>query len=166
MNALAVMVLAAVTLQRLSEVVIASRNTAQLRRKGAIETGAGHYPVMVALHASWLAGLWAFAATQTVSLPLLALYAGLQLFRLWILMSLGARWTTRIITVPGETLSARGPYRFLRHPNYLLVAIEIPLLPLVFGLHGFALLFFCLNLAMLAWRIRAENAALASLTRT
>ena len=161
MNTLAVTILAFVTVQRLSEVIIAQRNTARLRQQGGIETGASHYPVMVTLHGSWLGGLWVFAPNQPGSLLLLAMYALLQLFRLWILLTLGPRWTTRIITVPGERLVARGPYRFLRHPNYLLVAVEIPVLPLVFGLSGFALLFGCLNLAMLAWRIKAENAALS-----
>ena len=166
MNTLAVAVLCVVTLQRLSEVLIANRNTARLRAMGGIETGASHYPVMVALHVAWLAGLWFLATAQPVSLLLLALYGGLQLFRLWILLSLGNRWTTRIITVPGETLVRRGPYRFIRHPNYVLVALEIPLLPLVFGLWELALFFGLLNLAMLAWRIRIENRALATINRT
>ncbi len=166
MNTLAVAVLSFVTLQRLSEVLIANRNTARLRALGGIETGASHYPVMVALHVAWLTGLWFLAAAQLVSLFLLALYGGLQLFRLWILLSLGNRWTTRIITVPGETLVKRGPYRFMGHPNYVLVALEIPLLPLVFGLWELALFFGLLNLAMLAWRIRIENRALATINRT
>lgn len=166
MNTLAVIVLALVTLQRLSELLIARRNTARLLAKGGIEAGASHYPVMVSLHAAWLAGLWFFAISQPVSMPLLGLYGLTQLFRVWILRSLGSRWTTRIITVPGETLVARGPYRFMRHPNYALVATEIPLLPLVFGLWAYALVFAALNFAMLAWRIRIENTALATVNRS
>ena len=163
MNTLAVVLLAFVTMQRLSELLIAQRNTTALLKQGGVEHGASHYPVMVALHGAWLAGLWWFAVAQPVSLSLLSLYGLCQVFRIWILASLGRRWTTRIITLPGERLVARGPYRFIRHPNYALVAIEIPLLPLVFGLWEFAALFGFLNLAILAWRIREENAALASL---
>jgi methyltransferase len=157
---LAIAVLLFVSLQRLSELVIARRNTAKLFSTGAYEVGAAHYPVMVALHTSWTVALWFFGWNQQVVLPLLALYAVLQGFRLWILTTLGARWTTRIIVVPNETLVARGPYRFMRHPNYALVALEIPLLPLVFGLTWLAIVFGLLNLAMLAWRIKIEEQAL------
>jgi methyltransferase len=160
MNTLSVAVLVFVTLQRLSELLVARHNTAELLAKGGVEHGAAHYPVMVALHGSWLAGLWWFAIAQPVSMALLCLYGACQVFRLWILISLGRRWTTRIITVPGEALVARGPYRLMRHPNYALVAVEIPLLPLVFGLAGYAVVFALLNLAMLAWRIRVEETAL------
>jgi methyltransferase len=155
-----VIILALVTLQRLSELVIARRNTADLFARGAIETGASHYPVMVALHASWLIGLWIFGWNQPVHWPLFALYLVLQAGRIWVLATLGRRWTTRIITVPNESLVARGPYKFIRHPNYAVVAVEMPLLPLVFGLTWYAILFGTLNLAMLAWRISIENRAL------
>ena len=153
-------ILTLVTLQRLSELVIARRNTRELMQQGAIETGASHYPAMVALHASWLLGLWYFAWNQPVNWLFLALYLVLQAGRLWVLATLGNRWTTRIITVPGETLVARGPYKFIRHPNYAVVALEMPLLPLVFGLEWYAILFGLLNLAMLAWRISIEEQAL------
>jgi methyltransferase len=153
-------ILLLVTFQRVSELVIARRNTAALMAKGAIEHGAAHYPVMVLLHASWLAGLWYFGWNASVIWPLMYLYIALQAFRVWILATLGARWSTRILTVPHEQLVVRGPYRFLRHPNYLLVLLEVPLLPLALGLHGFALLYGLLNIAMLAWRIRVEETAL------
>jgi methyltransferase len=156
----AVVLLVFVTLQRASELVIARRNTAALLKAGAIETGAAHYPVMVLLHASWLAGLWWFGWGANLNIFFTAVYAALQVFRIWILATLGKRWTTRIITVPGATLVKRGPFKFFRHPNYLLVAIEVPILPLAFGLTWFAGLFGTLNLAMLWWRIRAENRAL------
>jgi methyltransferase len=156
----ALFILILVTLQRLSELVIAQRNTADLLARGAVETGASHYPVMVALHASWLIGLWVFAWNQSVVWPLFAGYLLLQVGRLWVLATLGRRWTTRIITVPGETLVARGPYKLIRHPNYAVVALEMPLLPLVFGLTWYAVLFGLLNLAMLVWRISIENRAL------
>jgi methyltransferase len=158
----ALIILTLVTLQRLSELVIAKRNTAALMAKGAIEHGASHYPVMVLLHASWLAGLWWFGWNATVIWPFMMAYIALQAFRVWILATLGKRWTTRILTVPNETLVAKGPYRFIRHPNYALVLLEVPLLPLAFGLPWFALLYGLLNIAMLAWRIRIEDQALQS----
>ena len=97
--------------------------------------------------------------------PLLGLFALVEVARVWVLRTLGPRWTTRIIVVPGEQLVARGPYRFVSHPNYLVVVAEIALLPLVFGLWQVALLFSLLNAAVLAVRIRAENPALKGLRR-
>jgi methyltransferase len=156
----AMIILLLVTLQRASELVIAKRNTAGLIAKGAVEHGASHYPVMVLLHASWLAGLWWFGWNATIIWPFMLLYIALQAFRIWILATLGARWTTRILTVRNETLVAKGPYRFVRHPNYLLVLFEVPLLPLAFGLPWFAALYGALNIAMLAWRISIEDQVL------
>jgi methyltransferase len=156
----AIALLVFVTLQRASELVIAWRNTAALFKRGAIETGAAHYPVMVLLHAAWLLGVWWFGWSSTLNPWFTAAYLGLQIFRVWILATLGQRWTTRILTVPGETLVKRGPFKLFRHPNYVLVALEVPLLPLAFGLTWFAALFGVLNLAMLWWRIREENKAL------
>jgi methyltransferase len=156
----ALIILTLVTLQRASELVIAKRNTAGLMARGAIEHGASHYPVMVVLHGSWLLGLWWFGWSATIIWPLMFCYLALQAFRVWILATLGARWTTRILTVPNETLVVGGPYRFMRHPNYALVLLEVPLLPLAFGLPWFAVLYGLLNIAMLVWRIRIEEAAL------
>jgi methyltransferase len=162
---LSVALLVFVTAQRLLELVIARRNTAELKARGAVEHGAGHYPLMVALHSAWLAGLWLLAAGVEPNLPLAGLYVLLQAFRVWTLASIGRRWTTRIVVVPGETLVARGPYRFMRHPNYAVVVAEILVLPLVFGLHAYAMLFSILNAVVLAVRIRAENEALAAAHR-
>jgi len=156
----AIVVLALVTLQRLGELVLARRNTARLIARGGVEHGAAHYPAIVALHAAWLGGLWWLAWDNPVQPLWLGVYLGLQALRAWVLLSLGARWTTRIIVVPGETLVRRGPYRFLPHPNYLVVAGEIAVLPLVFGLPAYALAFSLLNAAVLAIRIRAEGRAL------
>jgi methyltransferase len=153
-------ILGFVTLQRLVELPLARRNTEQLLAKGGREVAAGHYPLIVALHAAWLACLWWLAPGRPIHLPFLALFALLEIGRIWVLRTLGPRWTTRIIVVPGETLVARGPYRFLHHPNYLIVIGEIAVLPLVFGLVEVALLFTILNGVALAIRIRAENAAL------
>ena len=156
----AIVVLALVTAQRLGELVLARRNTARLLARGGVEHGAAHYPVIVALHAAWLAGLWVLAWDRPVHAGWLGAYLVLQGLRAWVLLSLGSRWTTRIITLPGETLVRRGPYRFVPHPNYLVVAGEIAVLPLVFGLPLYALAFSALNAVVLAIRIRAETRAL------
>jgi methyltransferase len=149
------------TLQRTVELVIARRNTAASFAKGAYEVGAGHYPAIVALHASWLATLWIFGWNHDlVAAPLVA-FGLLQAGRLWVLQTLGERWTTRIVIVPGATPVTTGPYRFLRHPNYLIVALELPSASLALGLSWHATIFGMLNLAMLAWRIRCEDAAFA-----
>jgi methyltransferase len=158
----AILLLAFVTFQRLGELVLARRNTAALLGRGGREVGAEHYPLIVALHAAWLGGLWFLAADRPVSLPWLAVFVALQAGRVWVLASLGERWTTRIIVLPEAPLKAGGPYRFLSHPNYAVVAGEIAVLPLVFGLTGYALLFSVLNALVLFARIGAESAALAA----
>jgi methyltransferase len=157
---LSIVILALVTAQRLGELVIARRNTARLLADRGVERGAGHYPLMVGLHAAWLVGLWVLAWDRPANLAWLAAYLALEVLRTWVLASIGRRWTTRIIVVPGEALVRKGPYRFLPHPNYLVVAGEIAVLPLVFGLTAYALVFSLLNAAMLWLRIRAEDAAL------
>lgn len=153
-------IMAFVTLQRLSELVIARRNTARLMAGGAREYGANHYPVMVAMHTAWLLALWFSVGDRPVSWPLLLVFVILQGMRVWVLATLGPRWTTRIIVLPGVSLVARGPFRFLRHPNYVVVTAEIAVLPLTFGLVGIAALFTVLNAAMLYVRVGAENRAL------
>lgn len=156
----AILLLAFVTLERLAELVLARRNTRALLAQGAVEHAPGHYPLIVALHAAWLAGLWAFGWDQPVSLFWFAVFMALQVARVWVLATLGPRWTTRIIVLPGAPLVAKGPYRFVSHPNYLVVIGEIAVLPLCFGLWWFAILFSLLNAAVLTIRIRAEAAAL------
>ena len=152
--------LAFVTFQRLSELPVARRNTARLLAAGAHEVAPGHYPLVVALHTAWLATLWWLAPPHPIQLPFLALFFIVQLGRIWTLRTLGTRWTTRIIIVPGEQLVARGPYKYLNHPNYAVVIAELALLPLVFGLWQVALIFTILNAIVLTIRIRAENLAL------
>ena len=160
---MSIAILAFVTLQRLAELLLSQRNTKWLLADGAREHGAAHYPLLVALHAAWLAALWWWAPGQPVNLPLLAVFALLQLARVWVIATLGPRWTTRIIVKPGAPLVRAGPYRFVNHPNYWVVAAEIAVLPLVFGLVALAVAFSLLNLIVLAVRIRAENQALRSL---
>lgn len=160
---LAAAILGLVTLQRLGELVLSRRNTQRLLAQGAREAGAGHYPLIVALHAAWLAGLWylvLFGGAGSVAWSWLVLFVVLQGLRVWVIAALGPRWTTRIIVLPGAPLVAAGPYRFVSHPNYMIVAAEILVLPLVFGLAWYAVVFSLLN-AMVLWvRIRAEEAAL------
>jgi methyltransferase len=155
-------ILALVTLQRAAELVVSSRNTSKLRARGAFEVAPRHYPFVVAVHAAWLISLWIFGHDQPLNAVALLLYVALQGLRLWVMWTLGARWTTRIVILPGEPLVAVGPYRFLPHPNYAVVAGEIAILPLVLGLPWLAALFTVLNAAVLFIRIRAENRALAA----
>jgi methyltransferase len=155
-------VLAAVTLQRLVELAIGRRNAARLIAAGGVEVGGQHYPALVALHAAWLGALWLLVPGDAViAWPFLGLFLVLQLGRLWVLWHLGKYWTTRIITLPGAPLVTGGPYRYCRHPNYLVVVGEIAVLPLALGAWPVALVFSLLNAALLAGRIRVENAALA-----
>jgi methyltransferase len=155
-------ILAFVTVQRLAELILSARNTGQLRARGAVEVAPGHYPLMVLLHAAWLGGLWIVARDLPANGVLIALYAALQLLRIWVIAALGDRWTTRIIVLPNAPLIRTGPYRFLNHPNYFVVVAEIALLPLVLGLIKYAVIFSVLNALLLLWRIRAEDRALAN----
>lgn len=151
-----------IIVQRLSELLIAKRNTAKLLAKGAYEVGAAHYPAMVAMHSTWIACLVIFGFDETVAFGWLALFAVLQILRVWILGSLGSRWTTRIIILE-EPLVVRGPFKYVSHPNYMLVVAEIIVAPMVLGLGWVALVFTVLNAAMLWVRIGIEHKALAPL---
>lgn len=157
----AMLLLGIVTLSRLGELVLARRNTAALLRQGAVEVAGGHYPLIVAMHGLWLAALWLLGLDAEVQPVWLAAFAGLQLARVWVLTTLGARWTTRIIVLPGAALVDSGPFRFLRHPNYAVVIGEIAVLPLCLGLPWVALGFTIANALLLTVRIRAENEGLA-----
>jgi methyltransferase len=158
----ALILLAFVTLQRLAELVYARSNERRLQAMGAVQAGAPHYPIMVALHALWIVAMWAFGWNKPLVWPWVAVFAVLQLGRVWVLATLGRRWTTRVWVVPGETLVNKGPYRFVSHPNYVVVILEIFALPLAFGLVWASLLFGLANLALLAWRMKVENRALAT----
>jgi methyltransferase len=147
--------------QRFAELALATRNTRRLRNAGGVEFGAAHYPLMVALHACWLLGLWLLGHERSVDPFWLTVFIVLQAGRLWVIATLGRRWTTRVIVLPGAAPIVRGPYRWLRHPNYLVVVGEIAVVPLALGLPLFALIFSLANAGMLAYRIRVENEALA-----
>ena len=156
-------VLGFVVAQRAVELGIAARNTARLREEGAVEVDALGYPWFVVLHGAWLASvLLLVPADVAPSWPLLAVFAALQLGRLWVIATLGRRWTTRIMVLPDAMLVEGGPYRYLRHPNYAVVAGEIAVLPLAFGAIAVAIVFSVGNLALIARRIVIEDRALAS----
>jgi methyltransferase len=159
---LAYVILALVVAQRLAELGYAQHNTRTLLANGAVEIGGAHYPLFVALHAGWLLAV-ALALPRSAPIHWVALagYVALELLRVWTMLSLGRYWTTRIITLPGAPLVRRGPYRLVRHPNYLIVVGEIALLPLVFGEVRVAALFSVLNGVLLFWRIREEETTLA-----
>jgi methyltransferase len=161
------LLVAAVAAARLGEIRLAERNRRRLLARGAVEAAPGHYPAMVALHAAWLPccllEVWLgrrpfIPALALVALPLLAAAFAL---RYWVIATLGERWTTRILALPGAPLISRGPYRWLRHPNYLAVTVEIAALPLVHTAWLTATVFSLANAAVLAVRIHAEEAALA-----
>jgi methyltransferase len=163
MTAIAYAIIFLVVLQRLGELLLANRNTKRLKAQGAVEIGAGHYPLIVLLHTAWLlAVLWLLPVPLEISWPWLAIFVLLQAGRIWVIASLGPYWTTRIISVPGKALVKRGPYRFVRHPNYLVVAGEILALPLAFHEIPVAIFFSLANAAILFWRIREEEAGLVT----
>ena len=156
------LILALVVVQRLTEIIYAERNTRALLARGAVEVGRTHYPLIVLLHAAWLGAIVLLLPVEaTINWLALALFIVLQLARIWVIATLGPYWTTRIITLEGAPLVRTGPYQFVRHPNYLVVAGEIAVLPLAFGEWPVAITFTVLNAAMLTWRIRQEDAALA-----
>ncbi|QND54562.1 hypothetical protein HB779_21910 (plasmid) [Phyllobacterium sp. 628] len=155
--------LAFVTLERLGELYIAKKNTKALLQQGAYEVAPRHYILIVVLHTAWLAGLWYVAWDKPIVPVWLAIFALLQLLRVWVLATLGKRWTTRIIVVPGIPLVKNGPYRFVSHPNYVVVIGEIAVFPLCFGLVWYSVIFSILNALVLTIRIREENSALSEL---
>ena len=149
--------------ERLVELWLAQRNTVALMARGASEHAAWQYLPIVLMHGAWLIGLCLLGWNRAMNPGWLAAFALLQVLRVWVMVTLGKRFTTRVITVPGEVLVTGGLYRFTRHPNYLIVIGEIAVLPLVFGLWEYALLFSILNGIALFFRIRAEDRALEPL---
>ena len=156
----AIALLVFVTFQRVAELGLARANTRRLLAGGAYEVAPGHYPLIVLVHTGWLAALWWFAPGRPVVWPLVAIFFALQLARVWVIRTLGPRWTTRIIILPGAPLVTEGPFRYLSHPNYAVVVAELAVLPLAFGLWEIALIFSILNAMVLTIRVRAEGAAL------
>jgi methyltransferase len=154
-----------VALQRLLELALSRRNERRLRARGAVERGREHYPLIVTLHIMWLLSTLIEGALRgPVLWPIpLTLFLLVQPLRYWAIFSLGDYWSTRILVVPGAKPVRRGPYRYLKHPNYIVVAVEILTFPLIFGAWITALVFSILNAALLYVRVREENRALARL---
>ena len=167
-DTLFVLAVGLVAIQRLLELRLSRRHERILRARGAVERGREHYPLMVALHVLWLLSTLVEAILRGPGLPAywpipLALFLLVQPLRYWAIFSLGEHWNTRVLVVPGAELVARGPYRYIRHPNYVVVFVEIATFPLIFGAWVTALIFSILNAALLYMRIRVENRALAEL---
>ncbi len=165
---LLVLAVGLVALQRLLELLLSRRNERLLRARGAVERGHRHYPLIVAMHSLWLLSTLAEGILRGPDPPLwwpvpLALFLLVQPLRYWAIFSLGEYWNTRILVVPGAGLVRHGPYKHLRHPNYVVVAVEILTFPLIFGAWITALVFSVLNAALLSVRIKEENRALAEL---
>jgi len=157
------LVVGLVAVQRLAELAYSRRNERRLKAEGGVEHGAGHYPLIAGLHLAWLISmLLEVPADEPVRWPFLVAFLVLQGARAWVMASLGRHWTTRVIVVPGRPPVREGPYRYLKHPNYLVVAGEIALLPLAFGAWRVAVAYSVLNAALLWHRIRVEERALAA----
>jgi methyltransferase len=162
------LLLGAIAGERLAELVVSRRNQAWSMRQGGVESGAGHYPVMVLVHGGLLigAGLEAVFAHRpfilALGVPMLVVVAAAQVLRWWCVTTLGRRWNTRVIVVPGLPLVTAGPYRYLRHPNYVAVVAEGAALPLVHTAWITAMAFTIVNAALLTVRIRVENTALGA----
>jgi len=148
-------------LLRVAELVLSAHNAKRLKAAGGIERGAGHYPLLVAFHSLWLGWIFLLPSDREPNGWLLGLFALLLLARLWVIVSLGRYWTTRVFEMPNRALVRRGPYRWLRHPNYLIVQAEVMVVPAAFGAWAAAILFGLVNALLLAWRIRIEERALA-----
>lgn len=150
------------------EFLLARRNERRARARGAVEKGKGHYPFIVGLHSLWLVSTLAEGLLRGPEIPAywplpLALFLVVQPLRYWAIFSLGESWNTKILVVPGARAVSRGPYRYLSHPNYVVVVVEILAFPLVFGAWITALVFTVLNAAVLRVRIGEENRALEEL---
>jgi methyltransferase len=161
---------ALIALQRLLDLRLSRRHERALKARGAYESGAGHYPAIVALHAGWLVSVlvegWSRGPELTTLWPLwAALFLAGQALRYWAILSLGGRWTTRIMVLPGAPLFTSGPYKYVRHPNYVGVALEVLAAPLVFGAWTTACVFTVLNAGVLLVRLRSEERALRGVER-
>ncbi len=161
--------IALIAIQRVWELGVSTRHFRALKARGAVEVGGGHYPWMVTLHTAFLvscvAEVWLLDRPWR---PVMAVFAMLILgaalmLRWWTLATLGERWTTRVVVVPGEELVTSGPYRWLRHPNYLVVVLEIAAIPMVHCAWLTAAVFTIANLVLLRERIRVEEGALGRL---
>ena len=145
---------------RLAELVVAKRNEVWLRANGAVEYGQKHYPVIVALHTGFILSLIAeyyYRAPEETNLVLLAVFIALILIKVYVIGTLGKYWNTKILHIHGVPLVRKGLYKYIKHPNYIIVICEIAIIPLIFQLYYTAIIFSLLNALMLNIRIREEN---------
>ena len=160
--------LAVIALERVAELVVSQRHAAASLRNGGVEYGRGHFPVMVALHVALLAGCVAEPLLlhrtfiPALGYPMLAVVVAANALRWWCIVTLGPRWTARVIVIPGLPLVRSGPYRWFAHPNYVAVVVEGAALPLVGSAWITACTFTVLNAALLTVRLRCETRALAA----
>jgi methyltransferase len=165
-----VLLIAVVAVERLAELVVSQRNRAWSRKRGGIEVGAGHYPVMVVLHTALLAGCLVEVIAlhrpfiPAVGWPMLVVVLAAQALRWWCITTLGHQWNTRVIVIPGAARITAGPYRLIPHPNYVAVVAEGIALPLAHSAWITAVVFTVLNAVLLRTRIKVENDELANLT--
>jgi len=155
--------------QRISELFLAARNERWMKQQGGVEFGGKHYRLMVAMHSMFLVCFIAEKVifnkeSSPVFLPLLFLFLLAQILRIWAIRSLGRYWNTKIMVVPGASVIRKGPYRYIKHPNYLVVSIEIGIIPLLFSAYITFALFTLLNVFILSVRISNEEKALSRLT--
>lgn len=165
-----VIVFTLICIQRLVELRIAKGNEQYMKQQGAIEFGQSHYPFIVGLHILFLCSLLLEYLLKNPSLNilwglLLTLFFLLQISRIWVIKSLGHFWNTKIIVLPNANLVKKGPYKWISHPNYVIVALEILVIPLIFQAYFTAVIFTILNMVMMLVRIPAEEAALKSVYR-
>lgn len=158
-------ILALATLQQVAEYYIARRNTGRLLAMGGVEAGGGYHWIMMAFHAVWLIGLWIYARDNAVQWNWLFGYCAIEALRGWIVAALGDRWTSRTIVMPGDNYEPSPLLRFLRHPNYFIVLVEVFVLPMVFAMFWYALGFAIACGAILFWRMQTEDLALRSAAR-
>ena len=151
--------------QRLCELIYSNINTKRLLKEGAKEFGRKHYPLFIVLHSTWIISVFIFAPqNKEFNIYFLIIFFIMQIARLWVLISLGKFWTTRIISQVDQPLIKKGPYKYFKHPNYLIVCIEIAVLPLVYNLFNIAIIFTIANLILIFWRVNVENQALKKRT--
>jgi len=158
-----------IVVQRLVELLLARRNERYMKRRGALEFGREHYKYIVLLHMLFfvliVAEVTFLKRTPSPMWPaLLVLFIGTQLLRAWAITSLGVYWNTKILVLPHSKLSPKGPYKFMRHPNYIVVMLEFWIVPLFFQAYITAVVCSVLNVFVLSVRIREEERALQELT--
>lgn len=161
-------IISIVIIQRLTELLVAKKNEVWLRKQGAVEYGREHYKYIVLLHTMFFISMFIeynirgrHSEFSVINYLFLVIFSILQLMRLWVLNSLGQYWNTKILRIPGYVLIKKGPYRYFKHPNYIIVVCEIIVIPMIFDLYYTAVIFTVLNAIILSVRIKEENKVLS-----